>query len=91
MIIDRLRQWFVPIVVTEPGPEYDGEYRRYFPRVTAFLDEAYRDVGTIPFGDIKLRVLVNRQARPSSTYMSPGGSALPCFASSRANQAAAAQ
>ena len=90
-IVDRLRQWPVPIVITEPAAEYDGEYRRYFPVVTAFLDDAYREVGTIPFGDIRLRVLVNRQARPSSTYISSGGPALPCFASSRTIHASAAQ
>ena len=88
-IIDRLQQWPVPIVVTEPAAEYDGEYRRYFPRLTTFLDQAYRDVGTIPFGDIQLRVLVNRQARPSSTYMSATGAPLPCFATSRTFHASA--
>jgi hypothetical protein len=88
-IIDRLTQWAVPIVVTEPAAEYNGEYRRYFPLVTSFLDTAYGEVGTIAFGDIHLRVLTKRDRQPTSVFTSSSGAPLPCFASSRAMHAAA--
>jgi hypothetical protein len=88
-IIGRLRQWPVPIIVTEPAPEYDTAYRPYFPAVTAFLDREYTDAGTVAFGDIELRVLVDARVQPSGTYRSSGGAALPCFADSGALHVAA--
>jgi hypothetical protein len=88
-IIERLRQWRVPIVVTEPASTYDAAYRQYFPAVTAFLDSAYTDAGTVAFGDIELRVLVDARRQASGTYRSARGAELPCFADSGALHVAA--
>jgi hypothetical protein len=89
-IVERLRRWRVPVVVTEPLPDYD-EYRRYFPLVASYLEREYRDAGPAEFGTTRLRVLTHARAEAHGTFETSSGARLPCFAPGAAARVAAAR
>jgi hypothetical protein len=79
VMLRRVQSHRVPIVLTSPEPEYTEDYVSSFPVLDAFLNDNYREVGTVDFGDrFNLRVLVRRTIKPVRDDPVMG---LPCFAS----------
>jgi hypothetical protein len=79
VMLRRVQSRRVPIVLTSPEPEYTEDYVSSFPLLDAFLNENYREAGTVDFGDrFIFRVLVRRTIRPVRNDPVMG---LPCFVS----------
>jgi hypothetical protein len=85
-IVTRLKSARVPIVLTEPQPTYEEDYRYVFEQVHQYLDEEYADAGDVEFGGPRpLRVLVRADLEPMRRYEPLD---LPCFTHGDASPAA---
>jgi hypothetical protein len=77
LMVDRIRRYRVPLVLTVADPEYTDDYIPSFLRLTGMLAAEYRLIDTIDFGrGFRFRVLARRDLTPTSTYRLDG---LPCF------------
>jgi hypothetical protein len=79
-IVERLRGYEVPIVVTEESSLYASGYRPIYPIVDDYLSAVYRDAGPFTLGGDTMQVLVARDAVWPGRDESTG---LPCAASHR--------
>jgi hypothetical protein len=77
LMVDRIRRFRVPLVLTVADPEYTDDYIPSFTRLTGFLATEYRLIDTIDFGrGFRFRVLARHDLTPTGMY---GLSRLPCF------------
>ena len=77
LMVDRIRRYRVPLVLTVPDPEYTDDYVPSFLRLTGFLATEYRLIDTIDFGrGFRFRVLARDDLTPTGMY---GLYRLPCF------------
>lgn len=77
LMVDRIRRFRVPLVLTVADPEYTDDYIPSFSRLTGFLATEYRLIDTIDFGrGFRFRVLARHDLTPTGMY---GLYRLPCF------------
>lgn len=74
-IVERLRAYEVPIVVTEEEPRYVSGYRPTYPIVDDYLSARYRNAGSFALGGETMQVLVARDGAWPGRDESTG---LPC-------------
>jgi hypothetical protein len=77
LMVERIRRFRVPLVLTVADPEYTDDYIPSLTRLTGFLATEYRLIDTIDFGrGFRFRVLARHDLTPTGMY---GLSRLPCF------------
>jgi hypothetical protein len=80
LTLARLRRQSVPIILLDSGDSLRS-FRRSFPIVTAYIDEAYREAGTHTFdGRFALTLYAKTDRTPTGTWEPLGW---PCYGSGR--------